>query len=268
MMRRMTVMLMTMTLAGAAVGAAEMPKPEVIVERMIAAVGGDGFADLEVLKLEVTEEQTRNDGTSSENRYTAYVDASALDNLRMELAGEVVIGCNGGDSWATSKGVFDDRPQTPLMARGTLNQSLFTLLLPYSLGFDGVWVKEVAETTWDGKEAWALMLPFAKGFFVSPILTTTWRVVVDKSDYSILGVDFLPPVDLRDVQPMGIRYRILKYDEIEGAKIPSWVLSVGINLDGQESGATRVTKVSTSVYGPWEPGLFVSPARLDALEED
>lgn len=268
MTRRLTVVLLTMILAAAATGAAEKPGSKEIVARMIAATGGDGFADLEVLKLEVTEEMTRNDGTMGENSYTAYVDPSALDNMRMELAGDVVVGRNGADSWATSKGVFDERPQTPLMASGTLNQSLFALLLPYSLQMEGVWVKEVGETTWDGKDAWALYLPFVKGFFVSPVLTTTWRVVVDKSDYSILGVDFLPPVDLRDVQPMGVRYRILKYDEIDGVKIPSRILAVGINVDGNESGATRVTKVATSVYGPWEAGLFVSPRRLEALEEE
>lgn len=250
------------------VGAADIPEADQIVERTIAAVGGDSFAELAVIKLEVSEEQIHNDGATSNNEFTAYVDASALDNLRMELSGDVVIGRNGGDSWATTNGVFDERPQTPLMARGTLNQSLFTLLLPYSLRMDGVWVKDVAETTWEGKDAWALLIPFAKGFFVSPVLTTTWRVVVDKSNYAILGIDFIPPVDLREVQPMGIRYRVLKYDDIKGAKIPSRILAVGINVDGQESGATRVTKVATTVYGPWEAGLFVSPARLEALEAE
>jgi hypothetical protein len=266
--QKITVLLMMTMVAVGTAGAADLPEPDQIVDRMIAAVGGDSFADLAVIKLEVSEEQIHNDGATSNNEFTAYVDASALNNLRMELAGDVVIGRNGADSWATTKGVFDDRPQTPLMARGTLNQSLFTLLLPYSLRMDGVWVQEVAETTWDGKDAWALMVPFAKGFFVSPVLTTTWRVVVDKSDYSILGVDFIPPVDLRKVQPMGIRYRILKYDDVKGAKIPSRILAVGINVDGHESGATRVTKVATTVYGPWEAGLFVSPARLEALEAD
>ncbi len=268
MKRRMTVVLLMVMVAVGAAGAADLPEPDQIIDRMIAAVGGDSFADLEVIKLEVSEEKIHNDGATSNNQFTAYVDASALNNQRLELAGDVVIGRNGADSWATSKGVFDERPQTPLMARGTLSQSLFTLLLPYSLRMDGVWVKEVTETTWDGKDAWALLIPFAKGFFVSPVLTTTWRVVVDKSDSMILGVDFIPPPDLQDVQPMGIRYRILKYDEIEGAKIPSRILAVGINVQGQESGATRVTKVATTVYGPWEAGLFVSPARLEALEAD
>jgi hypothetical protein len=260
------VLALVLATTGGVSGAAEPPDADVIVERMIEAVGGAGLADAEVIRLEVVEEKIRNDGTSSENSYVAYVDLSSLDNLRIELPGDIVLGRNSGEGWATNQGVFDDRPQTPKMASGTLNQSLFPLLLPYSLQMEGVWVKEVSEITWEGEEAWALILPFVKGFFTSPILTTTWRVVVDKDDYSLLGADFLPPVDLQSVQPMGVRYRFLKYDDVGGVKIPSRVLAVGINLEGLESGATRVTRIVPTAYGPWEAGLFVSPARLEALE--
>ena len=245
---------------------AETPEASVIVDKMIAALDNGGFSDLGVLRLEVVEEQTRNDGVASTKEFTAYVDSSSFDNLRMEMGKGVVIAKQGASGWAMDKGVVDDRPQTPFMVEGTLNQSIFPILLPYTLKMDGVWGKEVVETTWEGKDAWLLLVPFTKGFFVSPVLTTTWRVLVDKTDYSILAVDFLPPADMRNVQPMGIRYRVLKYDDVEGVKIPSWTLSVGMNLKGQESGATRVTKISTTVYGPWEAGLFVNPVRLEALE--
>ena len=102
----------------------------------------------------------------------------------------------------------------------------------------------------------------------APVLTTTWRVAIDKEDFSILGFDFLPPVELRNVQLMGVRYRILKYDDIEGARIPSQVLAVGINMEGIESGANRITRIEHTVYGPWEAGLFANPRRLEALEGD
>ncbi len=248
--------------------AADMPDPGEIVDKVIAAVGGEGLADLQVLRLAVSEDKTQNDGRASSNDYVAYADISDLKSLRLELAGGIVLGRTGDDAWATEKGVFDERPQTPYMARGTLNQTFFPVLLPYSLKMDGVWVKEVGEIEWEGRPAWTLFIPFAKGFFVSPVLTTTWRVVVDKEDFSILGADFLPPMDLRDVQFMGIRYRILKYDDVAGARIPSQVLAVGINLEGFESGATRVTKIEPTAYGPWEAGLFVNPLRLEALESE
>ncbi len=61
---------------------------------MIAAAGGEAFADLGVLELEVTEEEIRNDGTQSGKSYTLFVDTSNLDNMRMELPGEVVVATN------------------------------------------------------------------------------------------------------------------------------------------------------------------------------
>ena len=37
-----------------------------------------------------------------------------------------------------------------------------------------------------------LGIPFAKGFFVSPVMETTWILVVAKDDYSILSLEFAP----------------------------------------------------------------------------
>ena len=66
---------------------------------------------------------------------------------------------------------------------------------------------------------------------------------------------------------MGVRYRTLKIQEVEGAKIAEQILSVGISPQGQESGLVRVTKSKASVR-LWEPSLFLSPSQLEALEED
>jgi len=252
----------------AAVGAAT-PIPQEIVDRMIEAVGGEAaFSGLGVLELVVSEEETRNDGTSSKSEYTLYVDSSDLSNLRKEFPGNVIIGRSGADGWATNDGVLDDRRQTPYMARGTLNQAAFPLLLPFSLRMEGVWVKEVGEIEWDGRDAWVLSLPFAKGFFTSAIMTTTWAVVVAKDDYSILAVNFVPSPEYRKVQKEGIRYRILKTTDLNGVQIPAQLLLVGVNPQGQESGHVRVTKIRASVRGPWEPTLFMNPRKLEELEEE
>ena len=49
-----------------------MPDPKEILEKMIAAAGGEAFSQLGVLRLEVhEEEQTRNDGTQSTKRLYA-----------------------------------------------------------------------------------------------------------------------------------------------------------------------------------------------------
>ena len=70
-----------------------------------------------------------------------------------------------------------------------------------------------------------------------------------------------------DVSPVGVRYRVIEYQEIAGAMIPEQILSVGINYRGEESGNSRVTRIKASVHGKWDPVLFLSPTQIEALEE-
>ena len=267
MIYRVGPLFLVLILASPIAAVADPPDPDDIVNRMIEAVGGDAFAELGVVELEVHEEQTRNDGTQTTNDYTLIVDTRNLANLRLEYPGGAVIGANAAGGWGVANGVMDDRPQTPTMVRKNLNQTAFPLLMPYSLKMNGVWVKEVRESTLEGRAVWVLAIPFSKGFFLSPVLTTTWLMVVAQDDYSILGYEFVPPVEFRKVSPVGVRYRILKHQEVEGAKIAEQILSVGISPQGEESGLVRVTKTKASVRR-WEPALFLSPAQLEALEED
>jgi len=264
---RIVSLLLSLTLAATAAAADEMPDPKEIVEKMIAAAGGEAFANLGILELEVTEEEIRNDGTQSDSSYTLFVDTSNLGNMRMELPGEVVIAVNQAGGWSTAANVLDDRPQTPAMARVILNQSVFPLLLPYSLQMEGVWLHEVHETQIDGRDLWVIVIPFAKGFFKNPVMASIWILAVAKDDYSLQSLEFAPAPDLQDVSPVGVRYRILKQKEIDGATVAEQILATGINSQYQESGANRVTKIASKVQ-PWDPTLFLSPAQLEALEED
>ena len=267
-MNRRLLMTLFFVLCAAAAGAADVPQPDELVQKAIAAAGGEAFSKIGVLKLEVSAEQILHEGSTKVETFTAYVDtASKLANLRIEYPGDVVVARVGANGWSTAGGVLDERPQTASMAYRTLNQTLFTLLLPFSLEMEGVWAKEVVETTWEGREAWALLLPFTKGFFVSPVLETIWRVVIDKETHAVLAADFMPPVRYREVEKVGVRYGILAHHEIEGAKIPAHILSVGLSLESQETGDYRVTKIKSSVWDDgWAPALFVNPQQLEALE--
>lgn len=267
MNRSILNLVLPIILATPALLAAETNDPQEIVDRMIAAAGGEAFAELGVLKLEVSQEETRNDGTSTKSSYTVFADTTDLGNLRIDYPGNVVVARSGSIGWSTADGVLDDRPQTPTMARTTLNQTVFPLLLPYSLKMEGVWVKEVREMTVEGRKVWVFAMPFAKGFFTTPLLTTTWYLVVDQEDFSILWLEFVPPVEYRDVSPEGIRYRILKQKDLDGATVAEQLLLIGINAQGQESGHVRVTKIGASVI-PWDTTLFLNPPQLEALEEN
>ena len=158
--------LLPVLLAAPVIAAAETPEPGEIVDRMIAAAGSEAFAKIGVLKLEVEQEETHNDGTGTSRTYTAYVDTGNLVNQRIESPGDVVVAHHGAGGWSTKDGKMDDRPQTSSMAMKTLNQTLFPLLLPYSLKMEGVWVKEVAEATLGGREVWVLALPLRQGLFL------------------------------------------------------------------------------------------------------
>jgi len=98
-------------------------------------------------------------------------------------------------------------------------------------------------------------------------METTWILVVAKDDYSIQSLEFAPAPAFADVSPVGVRYRILKQKELDGATVIEQVLAIGINSQYQESGANRVTRIVLKVR-PWDPTLFLSPAQLEALEED
>jgi hypothetical protein len=246
----------------------ETPDPTEIIDRVLAAAGGKEFASLGILELEVTEEQTRNDGSRTGKTYTLLVDTANLSNMRIEYPGDVVIAATKGGAWSTTLGALDDRPQTPMRARTLLNQTAFPLLLPYSLRMEGVWIKEVREAVVNEREVWVFTLPFAKGFFGNPVMATTWILVVAKDDYSILSLEFAPAPAYRDVSPVGVRYRVLKENDIDGAKVVEQLLAIGINSQFQESGANRVTKIKSSVRGPWDPSLFLSPSQLEKLEEE
>jgi len=267
MFNRILSLLLSLTLAVAAVAADEMPDPKEIVEKMVAAAGGEAFANLGVLELEVTEEEIRNDGTLSGTSYSLFVDTSNLDNMRMELPGEVVVATNRNGGWSTTANVLDDRQQVPKMAKLAINQAVFPLLLPYSLQMEGVWLKEVREAQVEGREVWVISIPFSKGFFVNPVMESTWILVVAKDDFSFQSLEFAPAPAFADVSPVGVRYRILKQKEIDGAAVVEQVLATGINSEYRESGANRVTKIASKAQA-WDPTLFLSPQQLEALEKD
>jgi len=267
MIRCVLSSLLPLVIFASLAAAEDLPDPKEVVDRVIAAAGGEAFSKLGILQLQVDQEETRNDGSSFTTRYTLFVDSSNLSNGRIEYPGNLVIGSTARGGWSTTGGVFDDRPQTPSMARKRLNQTVFPLLLPFSLKMNGVWARDVREMTWEDREVWVLTLPFSKGFFVNPILETYWFVVVAKDDYSILAAEFIPPVQYRKASPEGVRYRILTTEDLSGARVPTQVLAIGIDVTNVESGHHRLTKIKPSVNA-WDPSLFLSPAQLEALEED
>lgn len=258
-----------MIVCGSAPGAwSETPTAEAVVERTIEAAGGKAaFQRLGVLEMTVQEEETTSDGKTERDSYTAYAYAPRLDTLRMEPSSAVVIACNKGVGWATQRGELDTRRQTPRMAVGAIHQKLFPLLLPFSLDMEGTYVKDVTPASFDGEEVWRLSVGFERMFFIGPVMNTDWQLTVRKDDYELLAAEFVPPMEYRDVQDEGVRYRFLKHADIDGVRLPTQVLLDGIDFDGIENGHVRVTKIALEVRGDQDRALFVPPKAPEAAEE-
>jgi hypothetical protein len=266
MNRRVLMVMLALVCAVANASAQDVPDARGIVERVIAAAGGEAFSELGILELEISQTEIRNDGTAGEASYKVFVDTRSLRNFRMEFGGDVVVAKNSAGGWSTTAGALDDRPQASKMATLTINQSIFPLLLPFSLAMDGVRFDQVRETEVDGRAVWVISVPFVKGFFKNPVMVTTWILVVAQDDYSILSLEFAPAQAYRDVSPVGVRYRIFETQELEGATIAKQLLAVGVNWQYQESGASRVSDLTAKIV-PWDATLFLSPAQIAALEE-
>lgn len=245
------------------------PDAATLLTGMLDAAGGmEAFQQLGVLEITLTEEETTTGGRKINRVSTAYVDATTLTNLRLELPGEIVIARNGDTVWATRQGTLDERPQTPKMARATLNQRLFPLLLPHSLTIDGVRLGDVFETSFEGVPVWRVAVTFPRNFFVAPSMETTWHLHVRQDDGSLMTAEFMPPQEIRQVANEGIRYRALTHTTLgSGAQLPVQVLLDGIDALGSPTGHVRVTKIQIRVRGPFEPALFLHPDRLAAIED-
>ncbi len=245
------------------------PDVDAILEGVFKAAGGlDAFRELGVLEISIADEETRANGTVRTNQATAYVDARTLANFRLELPGDIVLARNGETSWATREGTIDDRPQTPRMAAGTLNQRIFPLLMPFTLAMEGVVLSDPRETTFEGEPVWRVAVNFPDGFFVAPSMSTTWFLHVRRSDFEIRSLEFMPPVEIRQVRSEGVRYRYLKRMTLGASiQLPVQLLLDGIDLNGAPTGHVRVTRERITVRGPFEPALFLDPVRLEVIEE-
>jgi len=256
------IALLSTVSAGAETTAAD------IVGRMVRAAGGtEAFQGLGVLQIEVAEEETRTDGTALAKTYTAYVDTTNLTNLRLELGSNVVLACHSGVGWATVAGKIDSRPLAPRMASGTLRQRLFPLLLPFSLQMDGVRLGKATEDEFEGEPVWRLEVTFDESFFASPIMITTWELLVRRSDHALLAAEFLPPTKFREAQKEGVRYRPLTHDKVDGVMLSKQLMVTGLDLNGIENAHVRIVKMEPRSRGPYEPTLFLDPAILERLEE-
>lgn len=266
--RSIIPLLAAVLMALPGLGSAETLAAETVIERAISAVETNStLAQHDMLRLAIHQEETASDGSSTAKDVTAIIHGGRLENVRFELGQNISLVLNNNTGWAMIQGQIDTRPQTPRMAAGNIRQTIFPLMLPYSLRMNGVLLGLVTEGSFDGTPAWVIDVNFSPDFFTAPSMLTTWKIFVSRADNSVLGAEFLPPDEYRAVTDEGIRYRILKRQNVDGLNLPAQILLDGIDLSGAENGHVRVTKITAQTVGPLDLGLFINPedaARLDA----
>ncbi len=266
-MLRRSLALLVLVLAAAS-GWAAPPSSDQLLSLMLAGAGGDDdFGALGVLALSVTEEETMSDGSTDTGAWQGFVYSRNLDNMRLELPGQIVVVRNQDQAWASVGGQLDERPQTPRMARGTVNQKLFPLLLPFSLTMDGVVLREISASSFEGTPTWRATVVLPAGFMTSPSMGAPWRLEVARDSGRLLAAEVLPPDSMREVAGEGLRYQTIGWKEVDGAKVPSKVLLEGIDFNRNPNGHVRITTISSEVRGAFDPRLFVNPSRLEDIEE-
>lgn len=256
--------------AATGVAAAATPTADEIVRRAVAAAETSSTMDAhDMMRAAVHQEETLSDGTTENRDLTAVFHGGRIENVRVELSGGISLVLNNTTGWAMIRGQLDTRPQTPRMAAGTIRQTMFPLLLPFSMRMAGVQLGAVTEGSFDGTPAWIVEATFDAGFFAAPSMVTTWSIFIGREDNLVLGAEYLPPADYHSVRDEGIRYRYLKRQDVDGINLPAQVLLDGIDLNGAETGHVRVTKIDATTVGPLDLTLFINPEeseRLDAGE--
>ena len=257
-------------IAFSGIASAETPSAEALVSMAMEAVESEStMADHNMIRIAVHQEETLSDGTTKNSDTTAIVHGGGLENIRFVLNQGVTLGLSGNTGWAVIGGKLDDRPQTPRMAAGTIRQTLFPVLLPFSLQLEGVNLGAVTATTFDGTPAWRLDVNFEPNFFAAPAMLTTWRIFISRDDHLVLGADYPPVKELLAVVDEGIRYRYLKRQDVDGINLAAQVLLDGIDINEVENGHVRVTKLDAETIGPLDLSLFINPdiaAKMDSEE--
>jgi len=268
MHRRSNILLLTaglIALSGFSWAAA--PAADTVVEGAISAAELEStLARHDMIRIAVRQEETAADGTTATRDVTAVVHGARLENIRLELGQGTTLVLNGSTAWAMMRGQLDTRVQTPRMAAGTIRQTVFPLLMPYSLRMEGVHLGHVTEGSFDATPAWVVEVTFDAEFFAAPTMVTPWNVYISRADNTILGAEFLPPKEFHAVREEGIRYRFLKWQDTDGLRIAAQVLLDGIDLNGAENGHVRVTKMTATDAGPLDLSLFLHPDEKERLD--
>jgi len=218
------------------------PTPEVAVSRACAAAGGlEAFKGLGILGIGGKSEEVTQDGKVTTTLKNLYVLAPGPVPGRLELPeSKVVAGDDGSGGWALVAGRVDTRPATAYMVKRSLASSLFPLLLPFSLTWEGVAVTEVKAATVAGRPVWRLAVELPRTFFDSPQISPSWSVFLDRASFALVQAES-PFTDLgKGVTADGMLYRWNDPVKVKAVTFHKEQRVTGLDEVGREKSHSRI----------------------------
>lgn len=262
------VLAVALTSSSVILAAPGDPPVEQVVTQAIAATGGpDAFTHLDIVKVAWKSVETVQEGGSHEKHHSALVVTDGLTAMQLHLSDKVILTRNAATAWAMVDGKLDERRTAPYMSKGTIDQQLFPMLLPFSLRMSGVSVVGATADTFEGTPVWRLDLSFEKGFFASPVMTAPWSVFIRKEDGRLLAAQFLPPEEYRKVQTEGVRYRYSKWGKVAGVSLPTQMLVEGIDFNGSPTAHNALFTMDWSQPESVDRTVFIDPKTRERIEE-
>lgn len=245
--------------------AADLPAPVAAAEQ--AAGGESQLASLGYLSITGTESETTPDGKNHSNTFQALVGTDGLELLQVDITPQVKLVTTPAASWAMVKGALDQRPSSGMMARGTVHEKIFPVLLPFSLAMKGITVGAVEDTTFEGTPVWRVAVTVPRDFFASAVMNTVWHVLIAKKDHRVVAAEFQPPAQYRSVQLEGVRYRYESFAKIKGCSLPSEVLIEGIDANGAPNSHFAKLELTMKPVSDVPRTTFVHPKVLERLDK-
>ena len=254
MVRRLAlsfVLVASLTGAQAVLGQSglQVPTPDLLLNRAWEEAGGlEAFNRLGILLVEVSAEETTQEGTITTRKSRTYFLAPGPTPGRIEIEKPPVLsGDDGTGGWAVVGGKPDARPSTRAMVKRLVTTNLFTVMLPFSLNWDGVTARGVEPTVVKGIPVWRLYVEMMPGFFHSAQIATTWRVDFDRTTYAVVQAD-CPATDLgKGITADGMRVSWNGHHSVMGLRLPGAQRTIGLSATGAEKAHSRKEQIRYEV---------------------
>lgn len=242
------------------------PDPRQIVRKACDALGGlEAFRKLGILGLTVEREEISQDGSLTSDSSQIIISTPGPIPGRLELPRAKTIAADDGTGgWALNNGRPDQRPSTVHMVKRTITTQTFSLLLPFSLTWEGVDIKAVEPGVIAGKPVWRIEIEVQRSFFASPQMSRTWFVDFDQETSSLIQAT-CPATDLgQNVRADGMLITVPQRVKVGGVSLPSVERVVGLDEGGNQKAHTRTKTLKYKLISNAEAGvLFPNPIPVD-----